>query len=201
MSTALARALLVLALAGCAALAGAGTASASDAAGRLGALLPYRDGASRRPSPTRVDRGIVQSVSATAIVLKELDGNTITIAVGKSTRVLVNGRAASLSDIGPGFVAAVTYEEGKPARAIEAFGVGLPVPVSESGTVKAVSTSAIVLKGRRGVVTIPVDGATRVYVNGRPASLLDVKPGFTAVVTREGDGPAREIRATGKRSS
>jgi hypothetical protein len=65
--------------------------------------------------------GIVQSVSAKAIVLRQLDGSTVGVPVGPGTHVFVNGKNASLRDVKRGFVASVTLKPGKPAtlRAID----------------------------------------------------------------------------------
>jgi hypothetical protein len=68
----------------------------------------------------RAERGIVQSVSRTAIVLKELDGSTLTIRVDAKTRVFLDGKRASLLDVHPGFVAVVKRERNR-AREIRAF--------------------------------------------------------------------------------
>ena len=61
----------------------------------------------------RTDRGIVQSVSATGLVLKTLDGGRVAVRVDAKTRVFVNGTSASLHRLAPGFVAVVTYVVGK----------------------------------------------------------------------------------------
>jgi hypothetical protein len=47
-------------------------------------------------------------------------------------------------------------------------------------------------------VTIPVDAKTRVFVDGKPASLRAVKPGYYTAVTNvkgsKGNKPASELR-------
>ena len=60
--------------------------------------------------------GIVQSVSAKAIVLRELDGRTVSIPVALSTHVFVDGKRASLRDVKAGFVASAAWKAGKSAR-------------------------------------------------------------------------------------
>ena len=65
------------------------------------------------PTSPRTDRGIVQSVSASGIVLKVLDGTTLAIPIDGKTRVFLNGRQASILDIEPGVVAVVTYDGGE----------------------------------------------------------------------------------------
>src|SRR4029453_13859480 len=66
-------------------------------------------------------QGIVQSVLPKAIVLRELDGGTVWVLVGPSTRVFVDGKRATLHDIRRGFVATATWTAGKPARVLQAF--------------------------------------------------------------------------------
>jgi hypothetical protein len=70
----------------------------------------------------RMDSGIVQSVSRSAFVLKELDGSTLTIRVDAKTRVLLDGKRASLLEVRPGFVAVVRHEQNR-AQEIRAFDV------------------------------------------------------------------------------
>src|SRR4029078_8099346 len=59
--------------------------------------------------------GIVQAVSTSAIVLRELDGSTVTVPVGSSTHVFVDGKKALLREVKVGFVASATWKAGKPA--------------------------------------------------------------------------------------
>ncbi len=47
------------------------------------------------------DRGRVQAVGTSSLTLKERDGSVWTIAVGPATKVTINGRAASLSQVRP----------------------------------------------------------------------------------------------------
>jgi len=86
------------------------------------------------PSHVRTDRGIVQSVSATGLVLKTLDGGAVAVRVDAKTRVSVNGKPASLPEVEPGFVAVVAYTVGKPGAK--------KVKKSLALTVRAFDTSA-----------------------------------------------------------
>src|SRR6266571_5421984 len=87
---------------GCAfALAWPGTALggslAASTTGVSTAPQPARSRPERRSLPERpgADRGIVQSVSASRLVLKTLDGRTIAVKVDARTRVFLNGKRAS----------------------------------------------------------------------------------------------------------
>jgi glucose/arabinose dehydrogenase len=109
-----------LVLAGAAFLA---LASVGHAAAQSGTplSLPMKEPPGKKHQP-RVDSGIVQSVSRSVIVLKELDGSTLTIRVDAKTRVLLDGKRASLLDVRPGFVAVVKHERNR-AQEIRAFDV------------------------------------------------------------------------------
>lgn len=76
----------------------------------------------------RIDHGIVQSVSAQSIVLKELDGETVTVPVDTSTKVYVNRRGASITDVEAGYVAFTAREAGQPARGVRAFDGSMAPP-------------------------------------------------------------------------
>src|SRR5712691_3912540 len=69
----------------------------------------------------RTDQGVVQSVSASAIVVKELDGSSVSVPVNAQTSILVDGRAALLQDVKPGFVAIAKWKDGKPAQEVRGF--------------------------------------------------------------------------------
>ena len=61
-------------------------------------------------------QGIVQSVSGGSVVVKQLDGSTVTVPVDrKGTQVFVNNRHAQWSDVKPGYVLTASWKAGKPA--------------------------------------------------------------------------------------
>ena len=73
--------------------------------------------------------------------------------------------------------------------------------IFDRGRVQSASASAIVLRERdRSVVTVPVNGRTRVWINGQPGSLSDVQPGFFAVTVRVDGGAAKKVRAVRPRA-
>lgn len=147
------------------------------------------------------ERGVVQSVSASGLVLKTLDGSTVAAAVSARTRVLIDGKPASILDVHPGFVAVVSFRggSGQAALEVDAFTTSPSLPArveSAAGVVRSVSRSALVLTALDGAaVSVGVDAATRVLVDGKPASILDVRPGFVAVVrpeARAGNGRGKK---------
>src|SRR4051794_15788972 len=117
--------------------AGLTATAALSAAPAASAARPATAPAQGKPDPARTspspshgakskgaqvsDQGLVQSVSAGAVVLKALDGSTFTVPVGARTRVLVDGKLAPLRDVKPGFVALVKWQGGNTAQQLAAF--------------------------------------------------------------------------------
>jgi len=66
-------------------------------------------------------RGTVQSVSASSLTLKELDGTTVSIPVDAQTKVRNMGKKASLSDIHSGEIAFALRPVNAAARQVRAF--------------------------------------------------------------------------------
>ena len=152
--------------------------------------------ASARTRDLTIDRGIVQSVSSTQIVLRGLDGSTLTLAVGPRTLVLLNGQPSTLSAIQPGFAAAVAHNGSRPARAVRAFGQKRAAKQIDKGVVVSVSPSLLVLRQLDGtIMSVSVNEHTQVVLDGVPASLASLKPGFLAAALHFGTAPARQVRA------
>src|SRR4030095_12432005 len=67
---------------------------------------------------------------------------------------------------------------------------------ARKGIVQSVSPKAIVLRELDGsTVRVPVAPSTRVFVDGRRATLLDIRRGFVATATGSAGKPARVIQA------
>ena len=75
--------------------------------------------------------------------------------------------------------------------------------ITDRGVVQSISPAEITLRELDGtVVTLPVGPATRVRVNGAPARLADVRPGFVATVLHRGSrSRARRARVREDRSA
>ena len=144
-----------------------------------------------------IDRGIVQSVSPSQIVLRELDGSSVALTVDATTRVLLNGSPAQLTDIRPGFVAAVAHNGPRPARVIRAFGrVAANV---DRGVIASVSARQFVLRRADGsLLTLRITPSTRVRLNGFPATPAAIRPGQRARVTHTTDGKAKLVQLVGR---
>lgn len=162
----------------------------------LGALLAV-GAASARNVNLVLDRGIVQSVSSAQVVLRALDGSTITITVGPRTRVFLNSDPAPLNAIQPGYVAGALHDGNRPAVYVRA--VGRAPLVVDKGVIASVSSTSLALRTAGGVVTITVGPSTSVQLNGQSANLGDLRPGYAAEVAHRGSEPALTIRARGSR--
>jgi hypothetical protein len=111
-------------------LAGPGPAAAASASGLVNRVTSATTGAGQeKPRVERaghrgyrqIRRGIVQAVFTRAVVLKQLDGTTLTVPVDARTRVLVDGRRSMLTDVKPGFVAVAVLKPGGPAQELRTF--------------------------------------------------------------------------------
>jgi hypothetical protein len=142
------------------------------------------------------DQGVVQSVAATSVLLKALDGSTFSVPVGRRTRVLVDGRIAQLGDVKPGSVALVKWEGGQAAQQLEAFDLSARSGERLATVEHVTKTSVAVTAASGGTVTIHANVRTRVFLDGKLSTLRSVKPGYTLVTTAstgKGGRPASEL--------
>ena len=137
-------------------------------------------------------RGIVQSLAAKNVVVKELDGTTVRIPVAQSTRVFLDGKRATLGDARAGLVAISSWKAGKPAQRLQLFDSSATVTVVESTSARSV----VVTMPSGTSATIRVTPKTRVLVDGKPGQLHSVKPGFLLVLKAGAatSRPAVELR-------
>jgi len=145
----------------------------------------------------------VQAVSAGAIVLRQLDGSTVSISVGSGTQVFVDGKKASLSDVKAGYIASAAWKAGGAARVLQTFDLSARHPV-RVGVVGSVSAGAVVVRetgataaAGGATVTIAVNAKTRVLIDGKPAKLTAVAAGYTVVIAAndpKAGRPAHELR-------
>jgi hypothetical protein len=138
-----------------------------------------------------VDQGVVQSVADRTIVIRALDGSSMSFVVGGATRVLLNGARVTLSTIRPGFVAEVTHRGTGRAFRIRALGRFAAV---EHGVVRSVSRQELLLEREGGgELTIPVTRRTKVRRGGVPIGRWAVRPGRRVTVLLAQDGSARVV--------
>jgi hypothetical protein len=60
----------------------------------------------------------VQSVSGSAVVVRQLDGSAVSVGISRNTRITVDGRPGKISDVKPGFVLVTSVKVGQPASAL-----------------------------------------------------------------------------------
>ncbi len=139
-----------------------------------------------------VDRGIVQSVTPTAVVLRALDGMDVAIALGPDTRYRLNGFPVRRGRIGVGLVAEAVTSNGGPAIVLRAFGHA--APVVRTGRLLRVRVDAVVLRlGSGARMRIPLDARTTVRRAGAPAPIADLQRGMRVRVRLTADGAARLV--------
>ena len=138
-----------------------------------------------------VERGIVQSVTPSELVLRALDGVEVGVPVGPRTRVRLNGLPATLADVRPGFVAEAVRYGTRPAFRVRVFG---RVETRERGRLVGVRDARLVLRMRSGRVRIELTDATIVRRHGRTVGLRRLRVGMRVEVVRSEDGSVRVVR-------
>jgi hypothetical protein len=63
-------------------------------------------------------QGVVQSVSASAVVVRQLDGSAVSVAIDRQTRITIGARPGRIGDVKPGFVLVTTVKAGQPASTL-----------------------------------------------------------------------------------
>ena len=148
--------------------------------------------------PVVTDRGIVQSAAADALVLRALDGSSLTVALDANTRVSVGDRGAGISDIQPGSVATVRHVSGGPALDVRVALPPKPKLRTDRGVTGSVTNGGIVLRlGNGSTRTIALASSTRVQgPNGREISLSDLRAGLLIDVLYDPSGtvPAQTVK-------
>src|SRR5436190_15921750 len=124
-----------------------------------GKVPPYGQGGSAR--------GIVQSTTATIVLVKELDGTSVEIPIGVSTHFFLDGKRATLAAVRPGRVAMASWKAGKAAMKLQIFAASATIAV-----VKSTAARSVVVTMPSGAnVRITVTPQTRVLVDGGRAPL------------------------------
>ena len=139
-----------------------------------------------------VERGIVQSVSPTALVLRALDGVEVEVRLGPLTRFRLNDEPATLADLQPGFVAEAVHYGARPALRVRAF--GRVATAAERGRLVGVRDAWLILRGGSGRIRIPLTDGTVVRRSGRLVALRVLRVGMRVEVVRAADGSAEVVR-------
>ena len=84
------------------------------------------------PAPPVTTKGRVLTVGSSSLTLREQDGSVVSIPVAANATVKVNGQSGSLSQIQPGFSAAMVTVGNLPAKAVRSSGRLRSAPASGS---------------------------------------------------------------------
>ena len=60
-------------------------------------------------------QGVVQSVSGSAVIVRQLDGSSVSVGINRNTRVTIDRHSGKISEVKPGFVLVTTVKAGQPA--------------------------------------------------------------------------------------
>jgi hypothetical protein len=63
-------------------------------------------------------QGVVQAVSPSVVMVRQLDGSSVSIAIDRGTKVTINGHPANINAVKPGFVLVSTVKPGQPASSL-----------------------------------------------------------------------------------
>jgi hypothetical protein len=167
----------------------------------------------------RIDEGRVTAIRPNAIDLLERDGTRQTIAVGPQTQIVGVGRIFGPRPAARGTRVVAVRDGDGPATQIRPSGSAATLGRTlfgatlvraevltysakaphdyriDEGRVVSVHPGSITLLERDGTrQTIALSPSTAVTLNGQPADPSAVTRGLDAIVIRESDGPAQEIR-------
>jgi ABC-type transport system substrate-binding protein len=60
-------------------------------------------------------QGVVQSISSSTVLVKQLDGSAVIVPIDRTTQIFVNGKSAHTSDVKRGYVLIASFQTGRPA--------------------------------------------------------------------------------------
>jgi hypothetical protein len=60
-------------------------------------------------------QGVVQAVSSSTVLVKQLDGSAVVVPIDGTTHVYVNGKPAHWGEVKRGFVLIASWQSGRPA--------------------------------------------------------------------------------------
>jgi hypothetical protein len=129
-----------------------------------------------RSGPVPRVTGIVHTVKPHAVIVRRSDGTLVRVPVGPATVVTVNLARASLDAVRPGYI--VTTGFGRNVL-IALHPSGNYGALSAPGTVTAVlARSVVVANWHEETIEIYVARGTRVFLQGKPAAITDIAPGY-----------------------
>lgn len=154
------------------------------------------------PPPARAaivsDQGIVQAASSDAVVLRTLDGSTLTIPYDRRTVVTLADRAAGRNVVQPGAVAVVRHYDGGVAVEVRVVPAPKPKFRTDRAIVDTATRTVLVVRLTNGSgLPLAIDGATRVYLpNGRRGGPELLQAGYLVDVVYDPAGtvPVQSVR-------
>jgi hypothetical protein len=63
-------------------------------------------------------QGVVQSVSSSTVLVKQLDGSAVVVPIDRTTQIFVNGKPAHATDVKRGYVLIASFQAGRPASVL-----------------------------------------------------------------------------------
>jgi hypothetical protein len=76
---------------------------------------PSTKGGPPAAAATVTVQGVVQSVSGSAVVVRQLDGSMVSVGIARNTHITVDGHPTKVGDVKPGFVLVTTVKAGQAA--------------------------------------------------------------------------------------
>ncbi len=124
--------------------------------------------------------GVIQSASATQIVVKDAHGNSDTILIDANTVITKGGQTIQATDLKQGdrvHVKASVSGTTTTALVIVVQNTSSVGPMAAEGKVTAVGSNQLTVSTERGSVTVNVDSNTKIIKAGKSIALTDIKVG------------------------
>ncbi|MBI3650216.1 MAG: hypothetical protein HY231_04140 [Acidobacteria bacterium] len=120
--------------------------------------------------------GVIEGVDTAASMLTILprQGSAVTLHVSPNTQITLDGRPASLADLARGFSAGALYNDTN----FEALRITAEGLAEVRGIVRDVGADSLTIATGDKVLTLTVTSSTTLSLNGRPATLADLKRGY-----------------------
>jgi preprotein translocase subunit YajC len=127
--------------------------------------------------------GTVTSVSKSSVTITPAHGTAVTLTTSATTQIFVDGSISNLSSVKVGDEARALYDSATMIAAVlQAHSRhNEPQRAVVEGTVTAVTASSITIQPRHGTaVALATDASTRIFRNGRSATLASITVGDQA---------------------
>lgn len=144
------------------------------------------------------DQGIVQAAFNDAIVLRTLDGASLTIPYDRRTAFTLADRAAGRNVVQPGAVAVVRHYDGGVAVEVRVVPAPKPKFRTDRAIIDTATRTVLVVRLTNGSgLPLAIDAATRVYLpNGRRGGPELLQAGYLVDVVYDpaGSVPVQSVR-------